>query len=139
MFTALPACANTLHTVVDDGLQGFRNAFLVTRDDLGDIYLTPAQLLRYLLRTKSRVNHRVGEIEQGAFAQYAFLLQGIHYHIGQRHIVGIHAIDAHQTAQRTLHSYGGVLLSIHIGSMPSCSAIRSASWGTSPARAGTSS
>ena len=49
-----------------------------------------------------RFDDRVAEEEQGAFAQYVFLPQLFHHHVRQRYRVGIHAVDADQTAQRSL-------------------------------------
>ncbi len=71
----------------------------------GDVEFAGSDLLGDLLGRESRFDDRVAEEEQGAFAQYVFLPQLFHHHVRQRYRVGIHAVDADQTAQRPLDGY----------------------------------
>ena len=71
----------------------------------GDVEFAGSDLFGDLLGCESRFDDRVAEEEQGAFAQYVFLPQLFHHHVRQRYRVGIHAVDADQTAQRPLDGY----------------------------------
>ena len=109
MLAACAACADALHAFVDDGLQHLSNLPLVAGDDLGDVELTSRHFLCNLLWLQPRLDHGIGDEEEGALAEYTFILQGFHHDIGQRHLILVDAIDAHQSAERALHGHRRVL------------------------------
>ena len=92
------------------------NLFLVARHHLGDVEFAFGHLLGDLLRVEARLDHGVGDEEQDALAEHAFVLDGVHHHIGQRHIAFVHPVDAHQSGEGALHGHRGVLLAegLHI-------------------------
>ena len=116
MLTACAAGADAVEALVDDGLQGVGNQFLVAGDHLGDVQFARGDLLGNLLGIEARLDHRVGDEEQDAFAQHAFVLDGVDDHIGQRHVAFIDTVDAHQSGEGALHGHRGVLLAegLHI-------------------------
>ena len=109
MVAAVVTSANLVHVLVDDRLQCLGDLLLVACHHLGDIELAGSHLLSDLLWLQASLNHSVGDEEKDTFIQHAFLFQSVNHHVRQRHLVLIHAVDAHQTAQSTLHSDGGVL------------------------------
>ena len=120
------AGADACQALVDDGLQRGGNLFLVARHHFGDVEFAFGHLLGDLLRVEARLDHGVGDEEQDALAEHALVLDGVHHHIGQRHIAFVHPVDAHQSGEGALHGHRGVLLAegLHIVSdvlcQPSC-------------------
>ena len=110
VFATRTACAYAGHALVDNGLQGLGNLLGITSDHTRDVQFIGSDLFGNLLRVETGLDHGIGDKEQRALAQDTLILQCLNHDVGQRHIVVINAIDAHQAAQRALNSHRRVLL-----------------------------
>ena len=82
--------------------------FAAVSRQLGDVELPLCHLLGYGLRFETGFNNGIAKKVHYAFAQHPFFFQRIDQHVGQRHFVGIYAVNAQQAAQGALNGHRAV-------------------------------
>ena len=115
VLAALAAGGDLGQALLHDGSQSGVDVRLAVGGQAGQVQLAGGDVLGDGLGVLAGLHHGVADPERGALGQRALVHQVLHHHVGQGHVGAVHAVDAQQAADGTLHGGGGALVDKALG------------------------